>query len=82
MKIKESYWLICPNFTEVRRFIKKHLSDDNFNKYMFVDTGIIVGIDGDKPPLMKTREEMRIEDARMLWKNLLEKGWQITDPKW
>ena len=77
-----SYWLVCPNQVEVRRFQKNIKSDDKFFEYMFLDTGIIVGIYGDNPPLMKTRVSIKISEARDIWKRLLEQGWKVTDPKW
>ena len=77
-----SYWLICPNKVEVKRFQKNIRSEDKFFEYMFIDTGIIVGIYGENPPLMKTRVSKKIHDARDIWKRLLEQGWQVTQPKW
>tara|TARA_Y100000991_G_C21682436_1_gene225806 strand:+ start:99 stop:347 length:249 start_codon:yes stop_codon:yes gene_type:complete len=77
-----SYWLVCPNQVEVRRFQKNIKSDDKFFEYMFLDTGIIVGIYGDNPPLMKTRVSIKISEARDIWKRLLEQGWKVTEPKW
>ena len=77
-----SYWLICPNWTEVRRFTKNTDNKDKFNEYMFIDSGIVTGIYGDKPPLMKTRREEKIEKARKEWQKLITEGWQVTEPKW
>ena len=77
-----SYWLVCPNQVEVRRFQKNIKSDDKFFEYMFLDTGIIVGIYGDNPHLMKTRVSIKISEARDIWKRLLEQGWKVTEPKW
>ena len=77
-----SYWLVCPNHVEVRRFQKDTKSDDKFFEYIFVDTGIIVGIYGENPPLMKTRLSLKINEAREIWKRLLKQGWQVTKPKW
>ena len=77
-----SYWLVCPNHVEVRRFQKDTKSDDKFFEYIFVDTGIIVGIYGENPPLMKTRLSVKINEAREIWKRLLKQGWQVTKPKW
>ena len=59
-----SHWLICPNWTEVRRFTKNTDSKDRFHEYIFIDSGIVTGIYGDKPPLMKTRREEKIDIAR------------------
>tara|TARA_B100000965_G_scaffold107612_1_gene88841 strand:+ start:2412 stop:2564 length:153 start_codon:yes stop_codon:yes gene_type:complete len=49
---------------------------------MFIDSGKIVGILGKEPPLMKTREEVKIEEAREIWKKLISHGWRITLPLW
>ena len=38
---------------------------------MFVYSGIIVGASGDKPPLMKTRKEIKIVDARQEYHKLI-----------
>ncbi len=77
-----SYWLICPNKVEVKRFHKNIRSDNKLFENMFIDTGIIVGIYGENPPLMKTRESVKIDEAREIWKRLLKQGWQVTKPKW
>ena len=36
---------------------------------MFIEEGIIMGIHGENPPLMKTRKKILIEEARLLWQN-------------
>ena len=81
-KVTEEAWLICPNWTEVRRFTKNKNNEDKFFEYMFVDSGIVVGVLGDKPPLMKTRKEIKIEAARKEYHQLITSGWQVTIPKW
>ena len=81
-RINEEAWLICPNWTEVRRFIKNKNNKDKFFEYMFVDTGIVVGSLGENLPLMKTRKEMKIEAARQEYQQLITAGWQVTEPKW
>ena len=81
-KLTEEAWLICPNWTEVRRFTKNKNNEDKFFEYMFVDSGIVVGVLGDKPPLMKTRKEIKIEAARKEYQQLITSGWQVTIPKW
>ena len=81
-KLTEEAWLICPNWTEVRRFTKNKNNEDKFFEYMFVDSGIVVGVLGDKPPLMKTRKEIKIEAARKEYQQLITSGWQVTVPKW
>ena len=35
-KVTEEAWLICPNWTEVRRFTKNKNNKDKFFEYMFV----------------------------------------------
>ena len=77
-----SHWLVCPNKVEVKRFQKNYKVNDKFFEYVNVDTGIVVGIYGEKPPLMKTRVSIKIEEAREIWKRLLEEGWILTEPKW
>ena len=81
-KLTEEAWLICPNWTEVRRFTKNKKNKDKFFEYMFVDSGIVVGTLGEKPPLMKTRKEIKIEAARKEYQQLITSGWQVTVPKW
>ena len=49
---------------------------------MFIEEGIIMGIHGENPPLMKTRKKIVIEEARLLWQKLLSEGWQKTNKKW
>ena len=50
--------------------------------YMFIEEGIIMGIHGENPPLMKTRKKIVIEEARLLWQKLLNEGWKKTNPRW
>tara|TARA_Y100001978_G_scaffold132993_1_gene118889 strand:+ start:200 stop:445 length:246 start_codon:yes stop_codon:yes gene_type:complete len=78
----KSYWLINSNRSEVRRFAEKRDNQDRFNKYLFIDSGKIVGVLGKEPPLMRIRKEVKIEEAREIWKNLLAKGWRRTEPVW
>ena len=81
-KVTKEAWLICPNLTEVRRFTKNIDNKDKFFEYMFIDSGLVVGAFGAKPPLMKTRKEIKIEAARKEYQQLINAGWQITEPKW
>ena len=85
--IKENdFWLIDSNSVGVIRFYKKNKNKnkakDNLIEYMFIEEGIVMGCNGENPPLMKTRREIKIEDARLFWKNLINEGWQKTNPKW
>ena len=66
-QLTEEAWLICPNWPEVRRFTKNKNNNNNndmFFEYMFIDSGIVVGSNGEAQPLMKTRKEIKIEEAR------------------
>ena len=49
---------------------------------MFIDSGIILGVLGKEPPLMKTREEVKVYKARDEWKKLIAQGWRRTKPVW
>ena len=49
---------------------------------MFLDSGIVVVFNGESPPLMKTREEIKIDEARKKYQQLITSGWQFTEPKW
>ena len=81
--IKENdFWLIDSNSVGVIRFYKKKENKENLIEYIFIEEGIIMGSHGENPPLMKTRKEMKIEDARLFWKNLINAGWRKTNPKW
>ena len=77
-----SYWLINSNRSEVKRFIKNTSNKDQFFDYVFIDSGKVVGILGKEPPLMKKREEVKIEEARNIWKNLINRGWRRTESVW
>ena len=82
MKQGNDFWLIDSNSVGVIRFYKKKENKEDLIKSMFIEEGIVMGSHGENPPLMKTRREMKIEDARLFWKNLINEGWQKTSPKW
>ena len=82
MKKEDDFWLIDSNAVGVIRFYKKKENKEDFIEYIFIEEGIVMGSHGENPPLMKTRKEMKIEDARLFWKNLINEGWQKTNPKW
>ena len=82
MSKKNEFWLIDSNSVGVIRFYKDYGKEEKNIDYIFIEEGIIMGIHGEKPPLMKTRQKMNIEEARLFWKNLLEEGWEKTNPKW
>ena len=72
------FWLICPNWVEVLRFSTKNKCSGIIN----IEQGIVMGNFGEKPPLMKNRKEMKIQEARIYWQKLVTEGWQQTEPKW
>ena len=73
------YWLINSNRSEIRRFSENRAKEDQFNKYIFIDNGKILGYLGKEPPLLQTREEVKLEKAREIWKKLLSQGWRRTN---
>ena len=66
MNSNNDFWLIDSNFVGVMRFYKDKENFDKFISYMFIEEGIIMGIHGENPPLMKTRKKIVIKEARLL----------------
>ena len=66
----------------VKRFAKNKQNKDKFFEYMFIDSGKIVGVFGKEPPVLTTREEIKIEAAREAWKKLIAQGWRKTPVVW
>ena len=75
----KSHWLINSKRKEVKRFIKNDKSVDGVFEYMFVDTGKIVGVLGDEPPVMTTTVSVDVDLAREIYERLLSKGWRRTN---
>ena len=78
----KAHWLINPNRTEVKRFIKNDKSIEGVFEYMFVDTGKIVGMLGKQQPLMTTTVSVDIELAREIYERLISQGWFKTEEVW
>ena len=78
----KSHWLINPNKTEVKRFIKNDKSVDGVFEFMFIDTGKIVGLLGREPPLITTTVSVDIDLAREIYERLLSQGWKKTEEIW
>ena len=76
------HWLINPNRSEVKRFIKNGKSIDGVFEYMFIDTGEIVGVLGKEPPVMTTSVSVEIDLAREIYERLLFQGWRKTEEVW
>ena len=43
-----------------KRYAKNKKNKDKFFGYMLIDYGRIIGVLGNKPPLMKTRERIKM----------------------
>ena len=78
----EEFWIINSNRSKVKRFKKNMENKDKFFEYMFIDSGKIIGVLGKEPPLMTTREELKIDTARDEWKKLIDQGWRRTNVGW
>ena len=76
------FWLINSDRSRVKRFSKNKQNKDKFFEYMFIDSGKIVWILGKEPPVMTSREELKIELARDEWKKLISQGWRKTPVVW
>ncbi len=81
-KIDKNFWLINSNLSRVKRFSKNNQNKDKFYEYMFIDSGRILGVLGKEPPLMTTREELKVDKARNEWRKLIAQGWRRTKPVW
>ena len=77
-----SYWLVNSNRSRVKRVIENTNNKDQFFKYMFIDSGKIVGVLGRQPSVMTTREELKIDEAREEWKKFQAKGRRKTKVGW
>ena len=76
------HWLINSNRSEVKRFIKNDKSIDEVFEYMFIDSGKIVGILGNEPPVITTTVSVDIDLAREIYERLLSQGWRKTKVVW
>ena len=76
-----SYWLVNSDRSRVKRFIENTNNKDQFFKYMFIDSWKITSTWGKEPPVMTSREELKIELAREEEK-LIAQGWRKTEEVW
>ena len=74
----EHFWLINSNRSRVKRFSKNNQNQDKFFEYVFIDSGRILGVLGKEPPLMTTRQELKVYITRDEWKKLIDQGWRRT----
>ena len=80
--MEDSFWLINSDRSRVKRFAKNKTNKDKFFEYIYIDSGKIVGVLGKEPPVLTTREELKIEKARKEWKKLVAQGWRRTLVVW
>ena len=78
----QSYWLINSSSSEVKRFTKNDKSIDGVFEYMFIDTGKIVGVFGNQPPVMTNTVSVEIDLAREIYERLLSQGWKKIEKVW
>ena len=79
---EKDFWLIDSNYVSVMRFYKCTNEKGKTKDFICIEEGIIMGIHGENPPLMKTRKKIEIQEARLLWKNLIEEVWKKTNSRW
>ena len=48
-----------------KRYAKNKQNKDKFFGYMLIDYGRIIGVLGNKPPLIKTRERLKMTQLEM-----------------
>ena len=78
----ENFWLINSNRSRVKRFSKNNQNKDKFFEYIFIDSGRILGVLGKEPPLITTREELKVDKARDECRKLIAQGWRRNKPVW
>ena len=76
------YWLINSKRSEIKRFIKNDMSIEGVFEYMFIESGKIVGVIGEVPPVMTTTVSVEIDLAREIYERLLSQGWRKTKVVW
>ena len=77
-----SYWLVNSNKSRVKRFIENTNNKDQFFKYIFIEFRKVASTWGKEPPVMTSREELKIELAREEWGKLISQGWRRTEEVW
>ena len=80
--MNEEHWLINSSRSRVKRFIRNKQNKDKFFEYMFIDSGKVVGVLGQQPPVLTTREELKIDEAREEWQKFISQGWRKTSVVW
>ena len=78
----KSYWLINLNRSEVKRFVKNNKSINGVFEYVFIDSGKIVGVLRENPPVMTSTVSVEIDLAREIYERLLSQGWTKIEEVW
>ena len=78
----ENYWLINSNRSRVKRFSRNNQNKDKFLNICLLTQEKFLVFLGKEPPLMRTREELKIDKARDEWRKLIAQGWRRTKPVW
>ena len=76
MNSTNDFWLIDSNFVGVMRFYKDRDYSDKSIDYMFIEEGIIMGIHGENPPLMKTRKKIVIWRSKIIMEKIVK--WMLA----
>ena len=71
-----SYWLVNSNRSRVKSFIENINNKDQFFEYIFIDSGKVTSTWCKEPPIMTSREELKIELARKDLEKLIAQGWR------
>ena len=61
----EKYWLTNSTRSMFKRYAKNKQNKDQFFGYMLIDYGRIIGVIGNKPPLIKKRERLKMTQLEM-----------------
>ena len=62
--------------------LKNDKSIDEVFEYMFIDSGKIVGVLGNEPPVITATVSVDIDLAREIYERLLSQGWRKTKVVW
>ena len=74
--MKRGYWLINSNRSVLRRFTEDWADKDQLNKYVFIGNGKIISLFCKERPLLKRREEFKIDKTRKILKRLIAQGYR------
>ena len=80
--MNKEHWLINSSRSRIKRFTRNNENKDKFSEYMFIDSGEIVGVLGKQSPVMTSKEEFKIDEAREEWEKLIAQGWRVTPKVW